>query len=26
MGENFLWFQTGFEHITDLAGYDHAMF
>ncbi len=26
MGENFLWFQTGFEHITDLAGYDHMLF
>jgi len=26
MGENFFWLQTGFEHITDLAGYDHAMF
>ena len=26
MGENILWFQTGFEHITDLAGYDHMLF
>lgn len=26
MSENFLWFQTGFEHITDLAGYDHMLF
>lgn len=26
MDENKLWFQTGFEHITDLAGYDHMLF
>ena len=26
MGENILWFQMGFEHITDLAGYDHMLF
>lgn len=26
MGENILWFQTGFEHITDMAGYDHMLF
>ncbi|GDX50262.1 hypothetical protein LBMAG26_11210 [Bacteroidota bacterium] len=26
MDENILWFQTGFEHITDLAGYDHMLF
>jgi hypothetical protein len=26
MGENFLWFQTGFEHIADLAEYDHLLF
>ena len=26
MGENILWFQTGFEHMTDLAGYDHMLF
>ena len=26
MQENYLWFQTGFEHITDIAGYDHMLF
>jgi len=26
MSEFYIWFSTGFEHICDLAGYDHILF